>query len=158
MVQGTIVLGGDMGPGADSYLVGGGWEARQRTFVPALGSTSLAAVKTGTFARGSTVEVFAGRSPAVVFGHVTPSLTADPPGFVTTLVSEAGRVDLRLRYYGRPGYPTLRPSLIDTVLASPMLLAASIVVTLLASAKDLLLRPAGPGPRRLRRPVRGRRR
>ncbi len=138
VVNGAIQFGGDMGSGAQDFLEAGTWDARQTSLAAAYFRPTLEVVKSGKLTRGASAEVWRANAPATMFGHITPSFEGSAPGLIMSFLSEAGRVEMRVRYFGLDGYAVIRPDLLDTILTSPILLAAIAVLTVFAAVKDLL--------------------
>ncbi len=150
VVNGAIRFGGDMGSGAQDFLETGTWDARQTSLAAAYFRPTLEVVKSGNLTRGASAEIWRANGPATMFGHITPSFEGSAPGLIMSFLSEAGRVEMRVRYYGLDGYAVIRPDLLDTIRTSPILLAAIAVLTVLATVKDLLSL-AGPKRKENRR-------
>ncbi len=148
VINGSVVFGGDLGPNSKDYLLAGGWEVRQQSFTTeTLRRPSLEVVKSGSFSRGATAEIWhrdllwgamSREAPASMFGHITPSFDNDSPGLVLTFLSEVGYVEMRLRYYGLEQYASIRPDIFDTIQTSPIIIAVIAILTLAASLADLV--------------------
>lgn len=146
VVNGSITFGGGIAPGANDYLVSGRWEARQESLASSMFRPTMEIVKQGELSRGASAEIwrggwlwglFAEGRPATVYGHVTPSFDSDTPGMVLSALSETSRVEMHLRYYGLEAFAVIRPDALDTIMTSPVLLAAAAVLGVLALILDV---------------------
>ena len=147
-VNGSVLFGGHMGSGASDYLISGRWEARQDSLASAMFRPTMEVVKSGEFTRGASAEIWRYRwlfgrlgeaRQATVFGHITPSHDPDAPGLILSFLSEAAPVEMHLRYYGLDNFAVVRPDIIDTILTSPVLLAAIAILTVAALIADLVV-------------------
>lgn len=145
-VNGAITFGGDIGSGAKDYLISGHWQARQESLASSLFRPTMEIVKQGDLSRGASIEVWHNRwfwegelgpDQATMFGHITPSFDADEPGMIIAAISEAARLELRLSYYGLQAAAVIRPDFLDTILTSPVLLAAAAIFGVLALFLEL---------------------
>jgi hypothetical protein len=138
VVNGAVILGSDMASGARDYLISGRWEARQDS--AASTRPSMEVVRSGDFSRGASVEIrqgkwlfglFGKQQRATVFGHLTPSLDPNSSGFIMSFLSETGRLEMHLRYFGLEHPAIVRPDFLDTILTSPIMLALATVLGVL---------------------------
>ncbi len=134
--QGAVVIGEDMASGARHYLTEGRWEARETGLAISLFRDITEVVKHGEFARGAQATVYKGNKPAVMSGHVTPSV--DKPVFHLAMISEPGSTELHLSHFGFKQPSVIKPDWIDSTLSSPLMLAAILILTLLASLTQVL--------------------
>lgn len=142
--RGAVVIGESMSSGARHYMTTGRWEARETGLAISLLRDSMETVKEGTFARGAQATVFVNDAPALMFGHITPGLVSSPQSssaddaFYVTMISEPGKTELRLFHFGFAEASVIRPDWIDSTLSSPLLMAAIVVLTFLASLTQFL--------------------
>ncbi|MEO0567087.1 MAG: hypothetical protein AAF066_05105 [Pseudomonadota bacterium] len=142
--RGAVVIGESMSSGARHYMTTGRWEARETGLAISLLRDSMETVKQGTFARGAQATVYVNDAPALMFGHITPNLTSSPwspnadDAFYITMISESGKTELRLFHFGFAEPSVIRPDWIDSTLSSPLLLAAIVILTFLASLTQFL--------------------
>jgi hypothetical protein len=128
-------IGDDMRTGALGYLRSGRWEARESGRVTSALRTVTEVVKQGTFASGAYVEVLHNGVPARTYGHLDRS---DAPGTLSVmLISEVGDTALSVRHFGVERPVTIRPDWVDVAISSPILLAATALLTILAAAVQL---------------------
>ena len=62
-------IGGDIGTGAQDYLIGGHWEARQMGLATSLFREITKVVQRGDLSRDASAEVVGDAWPAVSYGH-----------------------------------------------------------------------------------------
>ncbi|QPM90830.1 hypothetical protein [Pseudooceanicola algae] len=145
-VNGAIIFGGNIASGARDYLLSGHWEARQESLASSLFRPTMETVKQGKLSRGASIEIWRSgwlwgqRGKAVqatVFGHITPSFNQDEPGLIISVLSEAARLELHLAYYGLENPAVIRPDMLDTIMTSPVILAAAAILGVLVLALDL---------------------
>ncbi|MBE9636311.1 hypothetical protein [Salipiger mangrovisoli] len=145
-INGAIVFGSDIGSGSNDYLLSGHWEARQSSFAASWFRATLELVRQGEFSRGATAEVWTsprffglGKSsrPANMFGHITPSFDQDEPGLILSAISETTSLEMHLRYYGVSQKSVVRPDILDTILTSPVILAAAALLGILSLMIEL---------------------
>lgn len=145
--EGFVEIGEDIAAGSTHYLHSGRWEARQTSFATSILRSITDVVKTGELARGTQAAVYLNGNPAVMAGHLTPSYRF-AEAFEFVLISEPGRTELHLEYFGLEQAAVVRPDWIDTAITSPLFLAAMILFTLLAPMMqfigELMKRRASP--------------
>lgn len=134
-----VRIGGDMGPGARDYLIGGTWEARQTGLATSVLRDVTEVVKQGHLSRGASVRVVKedGDDPVVSYGHVSPA-AKDDPGVEIVALSERGRLTLEAQYFGLTGPSRFTPDWIDTISSSPMLVALPILLTFILTVVELI--------------------
>lgn len=129
------LIGDDMRSGVRGYLRSGRWEARESGLVTSVVRSVTEVVKQGTFASGALVEVLDGDLPAKTYGHIDRSGARDTLSI--TLISEVGRTALSVRHLGVDGPILIEPDWVDIAVSSPLLLAAAVILSILASASQL---------------------
>lgn len=142
--SGSVRIGGDMGTGAQDYLIGGRWEARQMGLATSLFREITEVVQRGDLSRGASVQVVGHADPAISYGHLTPAAT-DEPGLEVVSLSERGRLSLQVQYFGLSKPSLFRPDWMDTISSSPMLFALAILLTFILSVVQLVIAVAAGG-------------
>lgn len=135
---GSVRIGGDMGTGAQDYLIGGQWEARQIGFLTSLVRDITEVVQKGELTRGASVQVVVGAEPVISYGHITPAGIGDP-GLEVVALSERGRLSLQVAYFGLARPILFRPDWMDRILSSPVLIALTVLLTLILMVTELLV-------------------
>ncbi len=144
--DGFLSLGRDPGAGEQGYLIEGRFEARERFREPFGPATVV--VKSGPFARGEVVEARVGANrgePAArapVLGHITATEGDAGPALHVVAITPVGDPHLAVRYSGSRAPRIIRPSWVDSVVASPALLAVALIISLVSSAVALATQSA----------------
>ena len=144
--DGFLSLGRDPGAGEQGYLIDGRFEARERFREPFGPATVV--VKSGPFARGEVVEarIGAGRGEpaarAPVLGHITATEGDAGPALHVVAITPVGDPHLAVRYSGSRAPRIIRPSWVDSVVASPALLAVALIISFVSSAVALATQSA----------------
>lgn len=142
--SGSVRIGGDMATGAQDYLIGGRWEARQMGLATSLFREITEVVQRGDFSRGASVQVVDDAGPVISYGHLTPAAT-DDPGLEVVALSERGRLSLEVQYFGLPKPSIFKPDWMDTISSSPMLIALAILLTIILAVVQLVIAVAAAG-------------
>ena len=149
LFSGNVVLGNVLGSGERHYLHFAGWEARQTSWSSWLRGGTTEIVMSGNAMRGAQISVakLSGpwytlnkeTLPAIVYGQITPgSIEGNLPAFAANFVSEPGKTELHLSYYGLANIAKIRPDFIATLASSEILLLLLAVLPLLAAMKQLV--------------------
>ncbi|WOI57476.1 hypothetical protein [Palleronia sp. LCG004] len=133
---GTAIVGGAANPNVNTLLLSGNWEARQSSLaaMPFRDTTDI--VKSGRLTHGTRATLMNGKTPALVYGYITPSRN---DGILEiALVSEPGDIALSIAQYGTARAVVLKPDLIDMLLSNPVLVALAIILALTEPTLSLL--------------------
>ncbi len=135
--------------GETKLLMSGTYDIREKPFL----ANATETIKNGNFRPGEEVGLFHGdgekQSRTRVYGYVLPSLH-DSKMFQVSLVSEPGPSTIFVSYLGGEDRIEIAPNWIDRSIASPMILAISILVPVfLAIAQLVLTATSGLRPLRL---------
>lgn len=159
--SGFAHLGQVAATGETKLLTSGAYDIREKPFL--MNATEI--IKNGSFRPGEKVGVFRDdgkeQSQTRVYGYVLPSQHG-PKNFQVSLVSETGPSKISVSYLGGEDRIEIAPNWIDRSIASPLILALSILVPVfLAIAQMLLTATNSLGPigvpaalRRFRRSMR----
>jgi hypothetical protein len=150
LFSGNAVLGNVLGSGERHYLHFAGWEARQTSWSSWLRGGTTEIVMSGSAMRGAQISVakLSGpwytlkkeTLPAIVYGQITPTSILDNlPAFAANFVSEPGKTELHLSYYGLANIAKIRPDFIATLASSEIVLLLIAILPLLAALKQLML-------------------
>lgn len=135
----AILEGGtSVSSGLRFFLISGRWQAREAGLANSFFRGITEVVKTGTLDRGSRFSVFDDGVPATVFGHISQGQELGQRFFEVVGLSEPGKTELRIDYYGTTEPVVIRPDWIDSAVSSPTLLALAAVFSLLASVSQVL--------------------
>lgn len=133
---GAMAVGDEAG-----LLLEGRYEARQAPSLLPGGRPDV--VKGGPLLRGGDVAIVErggdeGYAPAEVFGHL---MAADPDrlGLHVVAVSRPGDTALEVVHPGAAGRLLIRPDIVDHALASPLLIALTVILTLVVGVMQLVL-------------------
>lgn len=135
--RGVIQIGEDMATGGSGYLVGGRWEARDAGVLTSWLRGVTAVVKSGEFVTGAAVTILDNATPAQVFGHFRPSSSGRSMDL--TAVTQNGRIMLSERHFGVSGPTLIKPDIVDVLVSSPVVIAATVLVSILAKISQVLL-------------------
>jgi len=141
-----MTVGEPLQSGLSSQLLGGRWEMRQSGWAIAPGRTDVTEiVKDGIVMSGSVVQVWENcpdtsgqhrcgpRAPAVLYGHLLPVNKYDSVHIDLVAFSAPGRTELSIGYFGSNAPSTIRPSLLDIAITSPLLLVMAFLLSIIAS-------------------------
>ena len=136
LFTGLATIGGKQIDGQSKFLIGGRYEARETGILTALTDRVSHIVKSGDLLRGSTTSVVTGHegeAAAKIHGQITFPASPKREGFNIVLVSEPGNTALKVQYFEGVKASVVRPDWIDSITTSPMLVAFTIILSLLSS-------------------------
>jgi len=139
--SGYAVVGGPMGSGQQKILLSGRYEVRETSSFSFGKFNRTEVIKSGQLLRGEQVSITQNETPAPVVGHLTPS--ENDRGIETVIVSHPGNTALSLGYIGADQTSTIQPDWIDYAIASPTLVALTLVLSVFIGVGQLLFSVTG---------------
>lgn len=137
--DGAVTIGRPVTSGDEGYLSAGAFEFREKvTF--GLGTRSTDVIKRDDIIRGEVVRIIE-PDPALsgtwqdmpVQGHLTPVIWDDRSSLYVVTISRPGNPSLEVIYPGAGAPGRIRADWIDSVIASPFLLAIIILISFLGN-------------------------
>ncbi len=136
--SGFAYLGQVAVTGETKLLTSGAYDIREKPFL----TNATETIKNGKFRPGEKVGLFQGigkeQSQTRVYGHVLPS-QYDQKSFQVSLISETGPSKIFISYFGGKNQIEIAPNWIDRSIASPLILALSILVPVFLAIAQLVL-------------------
>ena len=135
---GNAVLGRPAGSGETRLLLGADYQVREKPF----GSGHTETIKSGTVRKGESVSLIqranAKATLATVYGYITPSSeVAD--ALDIGIVSQAGEIEMSVRFFGGDTPAEIAPNWIDRTLSSPLVLALAFLLSVGLGAVQMFL-------------------
>ncbi|MCL4674508.1 MAG: hypothetical protein KJZ59_00360 [Pararhodobacter sp.] len=141
-----LTVGEPLRSGTTAQLLSGRWEMRQSGWAIAPGRSDVTeVVKEGRVTPGAVVQVWEScpavsgqrgcgpRAPAVLYGHLLPVDAGDTDQINVVAISAPGLTELTIGNFGATAPSTIRPSLLDIAITSPLLLAMAFLLSIIVS-------------------------
>ncbi|NOR63723.1 MAG: hypothetical protein GQ535_14675 [Rhodobacteraceae bacterium] len=133
--SGQAVIGGQMGSGQQNILLDGRFEVRETSSFSLGGRNRIEVIKSGTLLRGEQASISESGADTTVTGHITWSDNRRSMDVV--IVSLPGNTALSLGHIGGDQVSSIQPDWIDYALASPTLVALTLVLSICIGAGQL---------------------